>query len=198
MFFPRKLDGLEFRWSCIGGRAHRIARARCSFCSHRWNAVGWSVSRLLMLRQYVLSLLLCPCAAYSLLRAPQPGPVAPGFGCIAVPLERLIAPGQRCTLHHYDTSSLQVLRHAQSQCNGTYGQVVIDAEAAAERKFRLMPTGTKLKVLSSRPSTHTDKFGGSSTSVLVDVRPGGSNSLQMSSSSQSFVAMTARAPPLDQ
>ena len=108
-------------------------------------------------------------STYSLLRGPTRGDSAPGLPCIAVPRARLIAPGQRTTLHLYDTSSLQVLRHAQSLCNGTYGQVVIDEDAAAARKFRLMATGTRIKILSSAPSTHTDKFGGSSVSVMAEV-----------------------------
>lgn len=108
-------------------------------------------------------------AGYSLLRANPPTPPAEGFACIAVPAARLIAPGQRATLHLYDTSSLQVLRHAQSHCNGTYGQVVIDEDAMLERKFKVLDVGSRLKVLSSRPATHTDKFGGTSNSVYAEV-----------------------------
>ena len=41
--------------------------------------------------------------------------------------------------------------------------------AMAERMFALEDVGTRLKVLSVTPSTHTDKFGGSSTSMMVQV-----------------------------
>ena len=44
-----------------------------------------------------------------------------------------------------------------------------EAAAAEERRFRLHEVGTRLKVLSVRPSTHTDKFGGSSSSVVAEV-----------------------------
>ena len=69
---------------------------------------------------------------YSLQRAPK-APEVKGFACIPVPVDRLVAPGQRATMHIYDTSSMAVIRHAQSNANGTYGQVVIDDEAMAER-----------------------------------------------------------------
>lgn len=72
-------------------------------------------------------------------------------------------------MHIYDTSSLQVLRHARAHANNTYGQVVIDQEAMASRRFALEDVGTRLKVLSVVPSTHTDKFGGTSASMMVEV-----------------------------
>ena len=53
----------------------------------------------------------------------------------------------------------------QKLTDGTFGQVVIDDDAAARRQFRLLPIGSKLKVLSSTPSMHHDKFGGSSPSI---------------------------------
>lgn len=72
-------------------------------------------------------------------------------------------------MHIYDTSSLQAIRHAQAHTNSTYGQVIIDAKAANERKFKLLDIGSRIRVLSVRPSTHTDRFGGSSSSLLADV-----------------------------
>lgn len=72
-------------------------------------------------------------------------------------------------MHIYDTSSLQVLRHAQVHANNEYGQVIIDAKAMEARKFALEQLGTRIKVLSVTPSTHTDKFGGTSTSMMVQV-----------------------------
>ena len=38
-----------------------------------------------------------------------------------------------------------------------------------DRKFRVLGVGSRLKILSSRPSTHTDKFGGTSNSVYAEV-----------------------------
>ena len=38
-----------------------------------------------------------------------------------------------------------------------------------ERRFALMGLGTRIKILSTRPSTHTDKFGGSSASFMAEV-----------------------------
>ena len=42
-------------------------------------------------------------------------------------------------------------------------------QAAQERRFALEPIGARVKVLSTRPSEKTDKFGGSSSSVLAEV-----------------------------
>jgi len=72
-------------------------------------------------------------------------------------------------MHIYDASSLQVIRHAQAHSDGIYGQVVIDEAAARERVFRVLEIGARVKVLSVRPSVHTDKFGGSSSSLLAEV-----------------------------
>lgn len=111
---------------------------------------------------------LLPCAAaYSLLRT-APNEVQ-GLACIAVPTSRIVAPGQRATLHLYDQSSLKVLRHAQAHQDGVFGQVVINTTAMQNRQFRVLPVGSRLKVLSCKPSTHTDKFGGSSLSMLAEV-----------------------------
>ena len=108
-------------------------------------------------------------AGYSLNRAvPQTNGV-PGFACIPVPMDRLVAPGQRATMHVYDPSSLQVLRHAQAHANSTYGQVVLDEAAMRERKFEVMAVGSRLKIVSLQPSTHQDKFGGSSQSLIAEV-----------------------------
>lgn len=81
----------------------------------------------------------------------------------------MLAPGQRATLHLYDSSSLQVLRQARVQ-NDTFGQVVLDAAALEHRRFKLMSVGSILKILSWQPSTHTDKFGGTSSSIRAEVR----------------------------
>ena len=108
-------------------------------------------------------------APYSLSRSTPPSQPVPGFACIPVPIERLVAPGQKAVMHIYDTSSLQALRHAQAHANSTYGQVVFDEEAMKVRKFSVMPLGSRIKILSVRPSTHVDKFGGSSTSLIATV-----------------------------
>jgi len=106
--------------------------------------------------------------SYSLLR--KLGPDGPkGFACIPVPVDRLVAPGERATMHFYDTSTLRAVRHAQAFENSTLGQVVIDEAAMRERKFRVMPFGTSYKILSVQPSTHSDKFGGSSNSLKAEV-----------------------------
>ena len=93
----------------------------------------------------MLSLLPQLAAAYSINRAgaQQNAPTPAGLACIPVPVERLVAPGQRATMHIYDTSSLQVLRHAQAHSNSTYGQVVIDEAAMRERRFALEDLGTR-------------------------------------------------------
>jgi len=72
-------------------------------------------------------------------------------------------------MHVYDTSSLQVLRHAQANSESIYGQVVLDEAAMAERRFAVLQVGSRLKVLSLKPSTHSDKFGGESVSMMIDV-----------------------------
>jgi len=72
-------------------------------------------------------------------------------------------------MHIYDASSLQVIRHAQAHTDSVYGQVVIDEAAASERRFQLLDIGSRVRVLSVKPSTHTDKFGGTSSSLLADV-----------------------------
>lgn len=109
-------------------------------------------------------------SSYSLSRlASSSRDVRAGYACIPAPKERLVAPGQRATMHIYDASSLEALRHAQAQFNGTYGQVVIDEEAMRERRFALEPVGARVQVLSVTPSTHTDKFGGTSQSIIAEV-----------------------------
>jgi len=120
-------------------------------------------------RTLLVALLTATAHAYSIARVSKPAEPVKGFACIPVPVERLVAPGQRATMHIYDTSSLEVLRHAQTHANGTYGQVVIDEEAMKERRFALKEYGTRVKVLSMTPSTHTDKFGGSSVSYMCQV-----------------------------
>lgn len=121
--------------------------------------------RLLLLLAY-----LATPTAYALSRlASSSRDVRAGYACIPTPKERLVAPGQHATMHIYDSSSLEALRHAQSRFNGTYGQVVIDEAAMRERRFALEPVGARVKVLSVTPSTHTDKFGGTSQSVLAEV-----------------------------
>jgi len=92
-----------------------------------------------------------------------------GFACIPVPVSRILAPGQKAIMHVYDASSLQVLRHAQAYANGTYGQVVFDEDAMLERKFGLLGMGSRVKILSMTPSTHKDKFGGTSASMMCEV-----------------------------
>eukprot|EP00316_Scyphosphaera_apsteinii_P010027 CAMPEP_0119317484 /NCGR_PEP_ID=MMETSP1333-20130426/43277_1 /TAXON_ID=418940 /ORGANISM="Scyphosphaera apsteinii, Strain RCC1455" /LENGTH=249 /DNA_ID=CAMNT_0007323421 /DNA_START=160 /DNA_END=909 /DNA_ORIENTATION=- len=84
-------------------------------------------------------------------------------------MSRIVAPGQRAILHLYDSSSLHVFRQAQSYCNSTFGQVVIDDVAAKQRVFRLCGIGSRCRILASAPSMHTDKFGGMSSSVLAEV-----------------------------
>jgi len=109
-------------------------------------------------------------SAYSLLRKPDTGPNNKGgFACIPVPVARLVAPGERATMHFFDTSTLRAVRHAQTFGNSTLGQVVIDQAAMRERKFRVHPIGSAYKILSVKPSTHTDKFGGSSNSLMAEV-----------------------------
>jgi len=107
-------------------------------------------------------------AAYTLRRAPLVERV-PGYACIPVPVDKIVGPGQRATMHIYDDSSLQAIRHAQAYGNGTYGQVVICEEAMAKRRFALRPVGSLIKVMSLTPATHTDKFGGSSASLMAEV-----------------------------
>lgn len=123
-----------------------------------------------LLYALVSGVLMSGCHAYSLNRAaPYTGPEASGFACIPVPLSRVVAPGQKSVMHIYDSSSLQVLRHAKAFSNSTYGQVVIDDEAMAERRFALLDVGSRVKILSMTPSTHTDKFGGTSSSMMCEV-----------------------------
>ena len=122
-----------------------------------------------MLHGALVLALVAPVTAYSLLRKTPDAPDTPGLACIPVPIAKLIAPGQRATMHVYDASSLQVIRHAQANTDNTYGQVVINETAASERKFRLLDIGSRVKVLSVTPSTHTDKFGGTSSSLMAEV-----------------------------
>jgi len=112
--------------------------------------------------------LLAASLGVSLLRM-EPVPRAPGFACIPVPASRIVAPGQRATMHVYDFSSLQAIRHAQSHANNTYGQVVLDEEALKDRQFALHRYGSRVKLLSVKPSTHTDKYGGTSASLMAEV-----------------------------
>ena len=117
----------------------------------------------------LIVMLFAPAAAYSLLRKTPDAPNTPGLACIPVPMAKLVAPGQRATMHVYDASSLQVIRHAQANTDSNYGQVVINETAASERMFKLLEIGSRVKVLSVKPSTHTDKFGGTSSSLMAEV-----------------------------
>jgi hypothetical protein len=122
-----------------------------------------------MSRMLVVVIALPLVSAYSLNRLqPKPSPIS-GFAVIPVPIDRLVAPGQHTTMHVYDKSSLEVFQHAQAYSNSTYGQVVLDDSAMRERRFAVMPIGSRIKILSVRPSTHVDKFGGSSASLMAEV-----------------------------
>ena len=117
------------------------------------------------MHRVLLVLLAASAAAYSLNRVPK----RDGYACIPVPIDKLVAPGQRATMHVYDASSIQAIRHAQAHANSTYGQVVIDEDAMAERRFALKEYGSRVRLVSVAPSTHTDKFGGSSASLMAQV-----------------------------
>ena len=121
-----------------------------------------------MLVIHTLILLLATAAAYSLSRFPKT-PKVDGYPAIPVPKKRLVAPGQRATMHIYDASSMEVMRYAQAHENSTYGQVVIDEAAMQDRRFAVEEVGSRIKVLSVTPSTHTDKFGGTSGSMMAEV-----------------------------
>ena len=96
-------------------------------------------------------------------------PKVDGYACIPVPKDKLVAPGQRASMHIYDASSIEVVRHAQAHANSTYGQVVIDDAAMKDRRFGLLEVGSRIKLLSVTPSVHRDKFGGSSPSFKAEV-----------------------------
>ena len=96
-------------------------------------------------------------------------PKVDGYACIPVPKDKLVAPGQRASMHIYDASSIEVVRHAQAHANSTYGQVVIDDAAMKDRRFGLLEVGSRIKLLSVIPSVHRDKFGGSSSSFKAEV-----------------------------
>ena len=96
-------------------------------------------------------------------------PKVDGYACIPVPKDKLVAPGQRASMHIYDASSIEVVRHAQAHSNSTYGQVVIDDAAMKDRRFGLLEVGSRIKLLSVTPSVHRDKFGGSSPSFKAEV-----------------------------
>ena len=120
----------------------------------------------------LLLLLLASATAYKLSRLGPKGngvPKVDGYACIPVPMDRLVAPGQRASMHLYDASSLEVVRYAQAHANSTYGQVVIDEAAMQDRRFALLEVGSRVKLLSVTPSTHRDKFGGSSASYKAEV-----------------------------
>ena len=120
----------------------------------------------------VLLLLFASATAYKLSRLGPKGngvPKVDGYACIPVPKDKLVAPGQRASMHIYDSSSLEVVRYAQAHANSTYGQVVIDGEAMQDRRFALLEVGSRVKLLSVTPSVHRDKFGGSSPSFKAEV-----------------------------
>jgi len=118
--------------------------------------------------QKLLLIALSSVAAIRLQRT-SPPPRVPGFACIPVPIERLVAPGQREMMHVYDASSLAVLRHAQAYSNLTYGQVVIDAAAARERRFAVEEIGSRVRVVSMAPSQHVARDGTTSSSMMCEV-----------------------------
>ncbi len=110
----------------------------------------------------VIFVLLAARAEASLLRVVPPG--VGGCPCIAVPLDRLIAPGMQRTLHLYDSSCLAAFRAG----NGTLGQVVLDPSAG--RRVRVLPLATELRVTAWRPSQKQSRVRDEvSSSVLVDV-----------------------------
>lgn len=118
----------------------------------------------------MLALLLASFQGYSLQRVPSLESGRPGFACIpSLHTDSILPPGAKAKLHVYDASSLQVLRHAQANANSIYGQCIVDEEAMRERRFDLRSLGSRVKVLGFSPSTKSDKFGGSSNSLIVDV-----------------------------
>eukprot|EP00293_Proteomonas_sulcata_P019569 CAMPEP_0184296174 /NCGR_PEP_ID=MMETSP1049-20130417/7151_1 /TAXON_ID=77928 /ORGANISM="Proteomonas sulcata, Strain CCMP704" /LENGTH=228 /DNA_ID=CAMNT_0026605249 /DNA_START=26 /DNA_END=709 /DNA_ORIENTATION=+ len=66
-------------------------------------------------------------------------------------------------------SNLEVIRQACTTRGGYFVHVVQDQEAMERRQFKLFDIGTELKVLSSKPSTHKNKHGEESNSLIVDV-----------------------------
>jgi len=92
-----------------------------------------------------------------------------GLGCIPVPLERLLAPGVRRSMHLYDTSCMAVFSHAMSACGGRFAMAALDPDAAVKRKFGLLPVACEVAVLSWEPSTHESKFGDTSPSIRAEV-----------------------------
>lgn len=92
-----------------------------------------------------------------------------GLGCIPVPLERLLAPGARRSMHLYDTSCMAVFAHAMARCGGRFAMAALDPAAAEQRRFGLLPVACEVAVLSWEPSTHENKFGDVSTSIRAEV-----------------------------
>ena len=152
-----------------GGEASSIQGGITS-CSTSNNSNRSSSSSSSSMR--LLLLLFASATAYKLSRLGPKGngvPKVDGYACIPVPKDKLVAPGQRASMHIYDASSLEVVRYAQAHANSTYGQVVIDEVAMQDRRFALLEVGSRVKLLSVTPSVHRDKFGGSSPSFKAEV-----------------------------
>jgi len=89
--------------------------------------------------------------------------------CISVLPDRLILPGQRKLVHVYDQNNMEVLNTAMRSRDGYLCHVVVDPEALVERRFALCEYGVLLKVLSTSPSIHRNKYGERSDSIRAEV-----------------------------
>ncbi|EKX38066.1 hypothetical protein GUITHDRAFT_165315, partial [Guillardia theta CCMP2712] len=89
--------------------------------------------------------------------------------CISVLPDRLILPGQKKQIHVYDQNNIEVLNTAMRVKDGYLCHVVVDPAALAERRFALCEFGVLLKVLSTSPSIHRNKYGERSDSIRAEV-----------------------------
>jgi hypothetical protein len=119
-----------------------------------------------------------------------------GLGCIPVPLERLLAPGARRSMHLYDLSCMAVFAHAMARCDGRFAMAALDPAAAEQRRFGLLPVACEVAVLSWEPSTHQSKFGDVSSSIRAEVVGCGRLSVPESSNGVRQCVMRGRLTPV--
>jgi len=103
------------------------------------------------------------------LPVPSAETLSAGLGCLAVPLDRLLPPGARRSLHLYDSSCMALFGYARAKCAGRFLLAALEPEAAAQRRFGLLPVACEVEVLKWEPSSHTNKFGDVSASIRAEV-----------------------------
>ena len=178
---PSSMKGATVRTSrhtacCIPHRLRGLVRLRASIEGSEEVSIGWQRSS-----------------------QEQNEPTLPAgvMPCIPVPAARMSLPGELREVHLYDTSNLEVLRHALKHTGGYYVQAVIDPGAMAERRFRLCKYGVLCKVVGQNPGIHRNNVGERSDSVRARVLSMSRVLVGDVMQNEPFVAAQVAAGPLE-